>query len=66
MERQKKMKGSIFDPYYSRIQGLLFDGKSIKEVYDYMEKYFHVCSTYENFWYYVKKRKLDWFIPMKV
>lgn len=59
------MKGSMFDPYYSRIQGLLFEGKSMKEVYDYVEKYFHVHSTYGNFQYYVKKRKLDWFMPSK-
>ena len=31
---------SVFDPYYSRIQELLFSGMSIKATYDYVEKYF--------------------------
>ena len=29
---------SVFDPYYSRIQELLFSGMSIKAIYDYVEK----------------------------
>ncbi len=57
---------SIFDPYYSRIQELLFLGMSVKEVYDYVEKYFQVYSSYKNFWSYVKRRKLDWFMPVKM
>lgn len=69
-EKQKKRryeKGrSVFDPYYSRIQELLFNGMSIKEVYDYVEKYFKVYSSYGNFRSYVKRRKLDWFMPMKI
>lgn len=54
---------SIFDPYYSRIQELLFSGMSIKATYEYVEKYFQVYSTYKTFWGYVKRRKLDWFMP---
>lgn len=57
---------SIFDPYYSRIQELLFSGMSIKATYDYVEKYFGIQSTYNVFWAYVKRRKLDWFMPEKV
>lgn len=57
---------SLFDPYYSRIQELLFSGMSIKATYDYVEKYFRVCSSYGVFWGYVKRRKLDWFMPGNV
>lgn len=57
---------SMFDPYYSRIQELLFSGMSIKATYEYVEKYFHVYSSYGNFRSYVKRRKLDWFMPGKV
>lgn len=57
---------SVFDPYYSRIQELLFSGMSIKATYDYVEKYFRVYSSYKVFWRYVKRRKLDWFMPGKV
>lgn len=57
---------SIFDPYYSRIQELLFSGMSIKATYEYVKKYFHVYSSYGNFRSYVKRRKLDWFMPGKV
>lgn len=57
---------SIFDPYYSRIQELLFSGMPIKAVYDYVEKHFEVHSSYGVFWAYVKRRKLDWFMPGKV
>ncbi|MEY8378787.1 hypothetical protein AALD22_24100 [Lachnospiraceae bacterium 56-18] len=39
---------------------------SVKEVYEYVEKYFKVYSTYGNFRSYVKRRRLDWFMPMKV
>lgn len=35
---------SIFDPYYSRIQELLFSGMSIKATYDCMEKYFRYIA----------------------
>lgn len=56
----------MFDPYYSRIQELLFSGMSIKATYDYVEKYFRVYSTYSAFWGHVKRRKLDWFMPGKV
>ena len=56
---------SIFDSYYSRIQELLFAGMSIKEVYDYVEKYFGINSTYNSFWGYVNRRNLDWFMPEK-
>lgn len=66
MERKKAMKGSMFDPYYSRIQELLFSGMSIKATYEYVEKYFHVYSSYGNFRSYVKRRKLDWFMPGRV
>lgn len=61
-----KARQSVFDPYYSRIQELLFLGMSVREVYDYVEKYFKVYSTYGNFRSYVKRRKLDWFMPGKV
>lgn len=57
---------SILDPYYSRIQELLFSGMSIKATYEYVEKYFEIGCTYKVFWAYVKRRKLDWFMPMKV
>ncbi len=64
--KEKKTGRSVFDPYYSRIQELLFLGMSVKEVYEYVEKYFKVYSSYGNFRSYVKRRKLDWFMPMKV
>lgn len=65
--RHRYQKGrSVFDPYYSRIQELLFSGKSIKDTYEYVEKYFEVYSSYGNFRSYVKRRKLDWFMPMKI
>ncbi len=36
--RHRYQKGrSMFDPYYSRIQELLFSGKSIKDTYEYVE-----------------------------
>ena len=57
---------SVFDPYYSRIQELLFSGMSIKATYDYVEKYFGLNCEYKVFWGYVKRRKLDWFMPGKV
>lgn len=60
----KYQRKSMFDPYYSRIQGLLFEGHSIKEVHEYMIKYFDLYSTYNALWKYIKSRKLDWFMPV--
>lgn len=54
---------SMFDKYYSRIQGMLFDGYTIKETFDYICKYFGLYTSYGNFWRYVKSHKLDWFMP---
>ena len=64
--KEKKTGRSVFDPYYSRIQELLFLGMSVKDVYEYVEKYFKVYSSYGNFRSYVKRRRLDWFMPMEV
>ncbi|MEG1470498.1 MAG: hypothetical protein RSC31_07610 [Anaerovoracaceae bacterium] len=57
-------KQSVYAPYYNRIQGLLFDGMRICDVYRYMIKYFGIYSTYQTFWRYVKRNKLDWYMPI--
>lgn len=57
-------KVSIFDPYYARIQDMLFRGYTKKETYDYIEENFHVYSSLRNFCAYVKSRKLDWYMPL--
>jgi len=56
---------SVYAPYYSRIQGLLFDGMSKADVWRYMTKYFDLDYTYQAFRVYTKKSGLDWFIPVK-
>lgn len=38
---------------------------SIKAVYDYVVKYFGLDCEYKVFWGYVRRRKLDWFMPAK-
>ncbi|RGU89818.1 hypothetical protein DWW31_18375 [Clostridium sp. AF15-17LB] len=58
------MDRSIFDPYYSRIQDLLFRGYTKKETYDYIEANFHVYSSYRNFCGYIERRNLEWFMPL--
>lgn len=57
---------SMFHPYYNKIQALLFDGMTIKEAHEYMVKYFHLYSSYRAFYSYVKKQKLDWFMPIDI
>lgn len=57
-------RSSLFDPYHSRIQDLLFRGYSIKETYHYIEAHFPVYSSYRNFYAYIKKQHLDWYMPL--
>ena len=57
---------SMFHPYYNKIQALLFDGMTIKEAHEYMVKYFGLYSSYRAFYAYVKKQKLDWFMPIDI
>lgn len=57
-----KAKGSVYAPYYSRIQGLLWDGMSIKEVWKYMQEYFQIYASYDAFWWFVVENNLDWFM----
>ncbi len=57
---------SMFHPYYNKIQALLFEGATIKEAHDYMVKYFDLYSSYKSFYAYVKKQKLDWFMPKPI
>lgn len=55
----------MFHPYRNKIEELLFDGMTIKQAHNYMMKMFGLYSTYRAFHYYVKKQKLDWFMPNK-
>lgn len=57
---------SMFHPYYNKIQALLFEGMTIKEAHEYMVKYFCLYSSYRSFYAYVKKQKLDWFMPIDI
>lgn len=58
-------RGSLFDQYDGKIEELLFLGYSLRETYDYLEKYFDLFTSYKNFIWHVKARHLDWFMPSK-
>lgn len=53
---------SMYEPYYYKIQELLFDGMTMKETWKYMQKYFEVYGDYRTFCYYVNASGLKWFI----
>lgn len=59
-------KKSIYEPYYYKIQELLFDGKSRKEVWEYMQKYFQLYADYTTFCHYVNVSGLKWFIQVEI
>ncbi|MEG0157202.1 MAG: hypothetical protein RR661_06085 [Anaerovoracaceae bacterium] len=59
-----KKGNSIYNPYYSKIQDLLFQGMPMMEVYEYMKIFFNVYADYKTFWRYVKRNKLDWYMPI--
>lgn len=55
---------SMFDPYYSRIEEMLYLGYTKRETYDYIEEYFQLFTSYRNFLRYIKVRNLEWFMPV--
>lgn len=55
------MLGSMYDPYYGKVQELLFDGMDMKEAHEYMRVFFGLYSTYDCFWQFCKNRGLTWF-----
>ena len=52
----------MYEPYYYKIQELLFDGMAMKEAWKYMQKYFEVYGDYRTFCYYVNASGLKWFM----
>lgn len=59
---ENKMQGSIYDPYYAKVQELLFDGMEIKEVHEYMRVFFGIYADYQTLWLFCKTRNLMWFM----
>ncbi len=53
---------SIYEPYYYKIQELLFDGMTMKEAWQYMRIYFQMYADYSTFCHYVKVSGLRWFV----
>lgn len=56
---------SMYEPYYYKIQELLYDGMSIKEAWIYMQVFFQMYADYNTFWHYVKVSGLKWFMPVR-
>ena len=54
---------SVYEPYYYKIQELLFDGMSMKEAWLYMQIYFQVYADYRTFCNYANTSGLKWFMP---
>lgn len=57
--------GSVYAPYYSRIQGLLFEGMTIRQVHDYMEFFFGIYADIRTFYRYIKATNLQWYMPIQ-
>ncbi len=51
---------SVYEPYYSRIQELLFDGMEVKEVHEYMKVFFSIYADYLTLLSFCKMNNLKW------